>query len=122
MHGRVWLDGDADGLQAASESGRASVTVRLLRGTTVMATTTTDATGRYTFNDVTPGAYSVQCVLPSGMVFSPQSRGSDPSKDSVQTHGWFKLEESGPGSLSGFPASPIRCPGLAPCHGCRDWY
>ena len=87
VHGRVWSDGDADGLQAVSESGRGGVTVQLLQGTTVMATTTTDATGRYVFNGVTPGAYTVQCVLPSGLVFSPRGQGVDGSKDSNQTHG-----------------------------------
>ena len=79
----VWLDTDGNGQRVASEVGRGGVTVQLLQGTTVIATTTTTAaTGQYNFLDVAPGTYSVRVVPPSGMVVSPQGQGGDPTLDS----------------------------------------
>jgi LPXTG-site transpeptidase (sortase) family protein len=79
----VWNDLDADGIQEASETGISGVTVRLLdSGGTMLATTTTNASGLYLFNNLTPGAYSVEFVLPSGYNFSPQDQGVDNAADS----------------------------------------
>lgn len=82
MHGLVWADTDADGLRAPGEAGRPGVTVQLLQGDRVIATTTSDATGHYTFPGVAPGTYSVQFVAPSGLLLSPQDQGSDSTVDS----------------------------------------
>ncbi|MBL7701317.1 MAG: carboxypeptidase regulatory-like domain-containing protein [Ferruginibacter sp.] len=64
----VWNDLNKDGVQDAGEPGIAGVTVRLLNAATnaVIATTTTDAAGKYIFNDVPAGDYKVEFVTPAG--------------------------------------------------------
>lgn len=64
----VWNDINKNGIQEAGEPGIAGVTVRLINATTntVIATTTTDATGKYIFNDVVAGSYQVEFVTPAG--------------------------------------------------------
>ena len=47
---RVWLDANGNGIQDTGEPGVGGVAVSLLNGTTVVATTTTDATGAYSFS------------------------------------------------------------------------
>ena len=77
----VWLDKDADGVQDADETGIAGVTVGLKNSAgTVIATTTTDSTGKYFF-DVAPGSYSVVFTPPTGYVVSPKDQGGDDAKD-----------------------------------------
>ncbi|NDY93734.1 SdrD B-like domain-containing protein, partial [Ideonella livida] len=72
----VFLDADADGVQDAGEAGKSGVTVNLKDAAgTVVATTTTDANGQYSFADLTPGTYSVEFVAPSGYVFSTAATG-----------------------------------------------
>lgn len=80
---RVWKDSNANGVQDAAETGLAGVTVKLLdaNGATV-ATTTTDASGQYLFNNLAPGSYRVQFVTPAGYVLSPAGAGSDSAADS----------------------------------------
>ena len=75
----VWEDLDADGVQDAGESGIEGVTVNLLDGSgnPTGDTTTTDASGAYSFDNLEPGDYAVEFVLPSGYVFSPQDQGDD---------------------------------------------
>ena len=65
---RVWLDTDGDRCQDSNEVGIAGVTVKLLNSSgTVIATTTTDSTGKYLFDNLAPGDYSVTVSgLPSG--------------------------------------------------------
>lgn len=64
----VWNDLNKNGIQEAGEPGIAGVTVRLLNSVTnaVIATTTTDITGKYIFNDVPAGNYKVDFVSPAG--------------------------------------------------------
>jgi protocatechuate 3,4-dioxygenase beta subunit len=63
----VWNDINKNGIQEAGEPGIAGVTVRLLNATTsaVIATATTDLTGKYIFNDVPAGNYQVEFVTPA---------------------------------------------------------
>ncbi len=67
---RVWKDTDGDGVQDAGETGISGVTVQLLNASnTVIATTTTDSNGNYTFANVAAGNYTAKVVsssLPSG--------------------------------------------------------
>jgi len=60
----VWLDTDGDGVQDADEPGIAGVTVTLVTGSTALATTTTDADGKYLFTDLPAGEYQVIFTLP----------------------------------------------------------
>ena len=62
--GRVWLDANNNGLIDGSETGIATVSVELsgvdLAGQAVTRTTTTDASGNYSFASLPPGTYSVR--------------------------------------------------------------
>ena len=49
----VWFDANADGVRQAGEVP-AAATVSLLAGDTVVATTSTDASGRFLFSDLAP--------------------------------------------------------------------
>ena len=63
VSGRVWLDLDNNGTINGSEAGIAGITVTLtgtdLGGAAVSRTTTTDATGNYSFASLAPGTYAV---------------------------------------------------------------
>ncbi len=58
----VWADANDNGVVDAGEAGIAGVTVRLIaaNGTTVLATTTTNAAGQYLFTGLAAGTYSVE--------------------------------------------------------------
>ena len=64
---RVWADLDRDGQQDAEEPGIAGATVRLLNrdGSVVITTTTTDASGFYTFGNLRPAGYILEFVTPA---------------------------------------------------------
>ncbi len=88
----IWYDKDADGIQDANEAGIAGVTVELrsngvngVDGGSVLATTTTDATGKYLFSNLTPGDYHIDVVestLPAGFVFTLANQGGNDALDS----------------------------------------
>ena len=64
VSGRVWLDLDNNGAINGAETGIAGVTIELtgtdLGGAAVTRTTTTDASGNYTFASLAPGTYAVR--------------------------------------------------------------
>jgi uncharacterized repeat protein (TIGR01451 family) len=64
---RVWLDEDGDGVQDAGEAGIPNLKVELYdaTGTTLIATTTTDAEGGYLFGDVPAGVGYKVVVTPA---------------------------------------------------------
>ena len=68
----VWLDENGDGVQDPGEDGLANVTVELLDANgMVVATTQTDGTGGYLFDEVIEGTYTVRVAsasLPAGLV------------------------------------------------------
>lgn len=82
--GHVWTDSNHDGLQDANEtlivSGR---TVYLLdANNNVVATTTTDTSGDYSFIGILAGQYRIQVDLAPGETFSPEDQGADDGIDS----------------------------------------
>ena len=82
---RVWNDLNNNGIQDAGEPGLAGVIVTLYaaNGTTVIATTTTDALGNYLFTNLDAGSYVVGFSgLPAGYVFATKDAGTDDTKDS----------------------------------------
>jgi SdrD B-like domain/PKD domain/Putative Ig domain len=73
----VWNDLNANGIQDSGEPGLAGITVSLSNG----ATTTTNASGAYSFTNVLPGTYTVSVATPAGFAPSPTGAGT-PSTDS----------------------------------------
>jgi hypothetical protein len=67
----VWFDRNGNGTQDAGEAGFGGVTVELRNGSGgVIATTTTDADGGYSFSHLAPGSYTVRVdasTLPAGL-------------------------------------------------------
>ncbi len=79
----VWEDLNQDGIQDAGETGVSGVTVYLLNCQgEIIATTITNASGAYLFDQLQPGDYKIQFILPSGYEFSPQDQGADDAMDS----------------------------------------
>lgn len=82
---KVWNDLDENGIQDAGEPGIAGaiVTLYAANGTTVLATTTTDALGNYLFTNLDAGTYVIGFSgLPASYVFTNRDAGTDDSKDS----------------------------------------
>ena len=74
----VWIDSNSNGQQNGGEPGVPNVTVQLFSGITLVATTTTNASGYYLFPNLTPGTpYSVRFTLPSGYTFTTPDAGAD---------------------------------------------
>jgi hypothetical protein len=80
---RVWLDQNSDGIQQSNEPA-ASATVSLLSvAGNVVATTTTDATGRYQFSNLRGGQYRLQFTqLPAHRALTGRAAGTDSALDS----------------------------------------
>ncbi|MET0281805.1 MAG: SdrD B-like domain-containing protein, partial [Steroidobacteraceae bacterium] len=66
IRGRVWRDSDRDASLDAAESGIAGVVITLRSAGTIIATTTSDATGAYSFSNIPAGQYSVDETQPLG--------------------------------------------------------
>ncbi|GEM_PF-2182310 len=81
----VWNDLNGNGIQDAGEPGLQGVQVNLYNGTSLIATTTSDANGAYHFTGLAPGTYTVQFIAPNGYVFSPSLQGSNRAVDSNPT-------------------------------------
>ncbi|MFN8489126.1 MAG: SdrD B-like domain-containing protein [Caldilineaceae bacterium] len=83
---RVWYDANHNGVQDLGENGVPNVTVQLLNNSgAVIRTTTTGATGYYSFTNLTPGVYAVRFVtstLPAGYQLTTLNSGSDKTADS----------------------------------------
>lgn len=84
----AWTDINKNGIQDADELGVFGISVKLYAGssTTSLLITSTDTNGKYLFNNLTPGTYTVEFVktsIGSGNSFSPQSvTGSNQTNDS----------------------------------------
>ena len=74
---KMWVDLDADGKQGTNEPGLAGVTVKLLdKAGNVVATQVTQADGKYVFNNLDDGDYSVVVIPPVGYLYT--SNAGDP--------------------------------------------
>ncbi|MFT4288382.1 SdrD B-like domain-containing protein, partial [Nocardioides sp.] len=78
----VWVDADKDGIQDADEEVLEGVQVDLLRDGVVVATTTTDANGRYLFDNLPEGDYQVRFTLTEEQAAIYHYTGSNVSTDS----------------------------------------
>jgi protocatechuate 3,4-dioxygenase beta subunit len=88
----VWLDANLNGIQDANETGIPGVLVTLFNKTgKILATTVTDADGKYLFDNLTPGNYLVGFTnIPNGSLFTTRetlasSNGSDVYPSSGKT-------------------------------------
>ncbi|MDD3717416.1 MAG: SdrD B-like domain-containing protein [Actinomycetota bacterium] len=68
--GLKFEDMNADADKDAEDTPWAGITIQLKQGATVVATTVTDANGRFTFSSVMPGTYDVVEVLGAGIYTS----------------------------------------------------
>jgi hypothetical protein len=68
ISGTVYDDTDLSGGLNAGDKRLAGVTVGLVRGSSTIATTTTNANGEYTFANLTSGIYTVVATAPSNMI------------------------------------------------------
>ena len=62
---RVWLDLNGNGLQDDGEEGFPGVTIELVRGGEVVASTVSDQYGYYAFNSVYPATYTLRAQWPA---------------------------------------------------------
>ncbi|HEB64309.1 MAG TPA: DUF11 domain-containing protein [Chloroflexi bacterium] len=89
---RLWYDTDGNGVQDGGEDGVAGVTVNLYDpgpdgvigggDDVLVASTTTDSNGNYTFADIPADQYYLDFDLPSGYSFTTQNAGGDDALDS----------------------------------------
>jgi uncharacterized repeat protein (TIGR01451 family) len=84
----VWNDTNKDGKQDAGELPVAGVKVYLLDAAgTKIDSTTTDATGKYKFDSLTSGTYTVQFVAPAGTEFTAPNVGATDKDSDAGTNG-----------------------------------
>ena len=79
----VWNDINRDGIQNNNEVGVSGITVTLLdNNSATVASTVTDAYGKYYFNSMLGGQYKISFTLPPGFVFSPKDNAANDELDS----------------------------------------
>jgi len=79
----VWLDENMDGIQEDIEMGLGDVAVNLYDcEENLIAVTTSDEAGFYTFEELESGEYILEFVAPEGYAFSPQDQGDNDDIDS----------------------------------------
>ena len=84
IHGLVYRDGDRNETHGAGEKGYANQTVELRdKDGKVVATTTTDANGAYSFSKLPAGDYTVKVVKDGALTDLDQTEDPDSTKDSV---------------------------------------
>ena len=84
IHGLVYRDGDRDETHGATEKGYANQTVELRdKDGKVVATTTTDENGAYSFEKLPAGDYTVKVVKDGALTDLDQTEDPDSTKDST---------------------------------------
>jgi SdrD B-like domain len=79
----VWFDANADGVRQPGEAP-ASATVSLLAGSTVLATTSTDPSGRFLFSNLAAGRYRLRFSgFPAHRALTGKTVGVDSAPDPV---------------------------------------
>ena len=94
---RVWLDTNGDGVQDAGEPGVSGVVVNLYDESGVLiATTTTDNTGAYSFDNLAPGTYVAEFVAPPDLLFTAPDTGDDAQDSDAASDGFTPPITLGP--------------------------
>lgn len=88
----VWEDLNGDGIQDSGEPGVEGVTVNLIVDGVVVETTTTDADGGYLFDELLPGNYSIEFVVPDGYDLTLPNQGGDDALDSDTSGGLVTVD------------------------------
>ena len=84
IHGLVYRDGDRDETHGTTEKGYANQTVELRdKDGKVVATTTTDENGAYSFEKLPAGDYTVKVVKDGALTDLDQTEDPDSTKDST---------------------------------------
>ncbi len=98
----VFFDEDRDGVQDEGEPGVPGVIVNLIDPATgeIIATTTTDANGAYTFIGLVPGNYTVTFDDPEDRGFTSQNVGNDASDSDASADGSTAIVTLQPGEYN----------------------
>ena len=84
INGTIYRDGDRDGKKGDTEGRYSGVTVQLLdKDGKVIGTTTTDKDGKYSFEHLPDGTYSVKVVKDGALTDLEQTEDPDGTKDSA---------------------------------------
>nr|WP_315300867.1 SdrD B-like domain-containing protein [Schaalia odontolytica] len=95
IHGLVYRDGDRDETHGATEKGYANQTVELRdKDGKVIATTTTDKDGKYSFEHLPDGTYSVKVVKDGALTDTDQTGDPDNKLDNASEP--ITLDEKNP--------------------------
>jgi uncharacterized repeat protein (TIGR01451 family) len=84
---RVWVDANHNGRQDVGEAGLANVAVELRSGGVVTKTTTTDTNGRYLFDEVPAGTYTLVFIAPNGFRWTTTHVGDVNNDSDVDAYG-----------------------------------
>ena len=76
ISGHVYADPNNNSVHDAGEGVISGVTITLLQGSTVVATTTTDVNGYYQFTNLAAGTYTVRETQPAGWLDGGEKAGS----------------------------------------------
>ena len=77
--GSVWLDLNRDRLREPDEPPVPGVLLELLKDGQLVASTTTNSTGHYVFDNLLPGNYMVKITTPAGTVITAANHSTDPA-------------------------------------------
>ena len=119
ISGVVRIDVNGDGIvEAGDTNGLAGVTVTLLQGTNVIATTTTGPNGAYSFANVPPGTYTVVQTDPTHYTTTVDSAGTGNNQIPVTLLSGGTLTndnyyDAEPGTISGAVLVDVNGDGIA---------
>ena len=95
INGAIYRDGDRDGRKGDTEGRYSGVTVQLLdKDGTVIATTTTDKDGTYSFEHLPDGTYSIKVVKDGVLAYADQTGDPDTTLDNASKS--ITLDENNP--------------------------
>ena len=95
INGTIYRDGDRDGRKGDTEGRYSGVTVQLLdKDGTVIATTTTDKDGMYSFDKLPDGTYSIKVVKDGVLADADQTGDPDTTLDNASKP--ITLDENNP--------------------------
>jgi len=110
ISGQKYYDINGNGLQEEDEPGIPGGAVSLVLDGKVVANTTTDENGFYSFENVLPGTYSINDPVPAGLVITTSSTVTVTVKTVVVTNVNFGIR--GSNSISGLKYEDLNSDGI----------